>query len=156
MKMCHFWAKNGLFRNFFGTNHHYYFHLLCNILRKFIQWIQSYEDKPFLGPKWSIYLKKKFWKKILLLWSTYWFLSLRTILKKFFQGIRSYKDVLFLGPKWPICLNENFSRKPVNKSSSFQSCLSTCQKSKSDTNLLTKYWWLKKTEISLAKSHFWK
>ena len=36
----------------------------------------------------------------------------------------------------------------------FYSCLSTCQKSKSDINLLVKYWWLKNTEISLAESHF--
>ena len=35
------------------------------------------------------------------------------------------------------------------------SCLSTCQKSKSDINLLIKYWWLKNTEISLAESYFW-
>ena len=59
------------------------------------------------------------------------------------------------GPKWPICPNEDFFRKPVNKPCSFHSCLSTCQKSKSDINLLIKYWRLKNTEISLAKSHFW-
>ena len=35
-------------------------------LKKFLQWIQSYEDVPFLGSKWSIYLKQKnsFWKII--------------------------------------------------------------------------------------------
>ena len=36
----------------------------------------------------------------------------------------------------------------------FHSCLSTCQKSKSDINLLVKYWRLKITEISLAKRDF--
>ena len=51
-------------------------------------------------------------------------------------------------PKW------EFFRKPANKPYSFQSCLSTCQKSKSDINLLMKYRQLKNTEISLAKSHF--
>ena len=27
---------------------------LNNIFKKLLQWIQSYEDAPFLGPKWSI------------------------------------------------------------------------------------------------------
>ena len=48
-----------------------------------------------------------------------------------------------------------FFRKPVNKSCSFHSCLSIWQKSKSDINLLMKYWPLKNTEISLAESYFW-
>ena len=75
--------------------------------------------------------------------------------KKFFQQIQSCEDAQFLGPKWPICPNENFFRKPVNEPCFFHSCLSTCQKSKSDINLLVKYWRLKNTEISLAESHFW-
>ena len=87
--------------------------------------------------------------------STYYPLSLCKILKKFFQWIQSYEDAQFLGPKWPISPNENFFRKPVNEPCFFHSCLSTCQKSKSDINLLVKYWRLKKTEISLAKSLFW-
>ena len=35
-------------------------------LKKFLQRIQSYEDAPFLGPKWSIYTKQIFfvWKII--------------------------------------------------------------------------------------------
>ena len=33
--------------------------------------------------------------------------------------------------------------------------ISTCQKSKSDINLLVKYWRLKNTKISLAESHLW-
>ena len=48
-----------------------------------------------------------------------------------------------------------FFRKPVNKLCFFHSCLFSCQKSKSDINLLVKYWWLMTTEISLAESHFW-
>ena len=40
-----------------------------------------------------------------------------------------------------------FFRKPVNNPCSFHSCLSTCQISKSDDDLLNKYWWLKNTEI---------
>ena len=49
-------------------------------------------------------------------------------------------------PKW------EFFRKPVNKPCFFHSCLSTCQKSKSDINLLVKYWRLKNTETTLVKS----
>ena len=69
-------------------------------------------------------------------------------LKKFFQRIQSYEDVQFLGPKWPISPNENFFRKPVNEPCFFHSCLSTCQKSKSDINLLVKYWQLKRMLMS--------
>ena len=65
-------------------------------------------------------------------------------------GSRVMRMHNFLGPKWPISPNENFFRKPVNEPCFFHSCLSTCQKSKSDINLLVKYWQLKNTEISLA------
>ena len=75
--------------------------------------------------------------------------------KKLFQGIQSNEDAHFLGPKWPIFSNENFFRKPVNEPCFFSSCLSTCQKSKWDINLLMSYWRLKNTEISLAESLFW-
>ena len=78
-----------------------------------------------------------------------------TILKQFFQQIQSYEDAQFLGLKWPISPTDKFFRKPVNEPCFFHSCLSTCQKSKSDINLLVKYWRLKNTEISLAESHFW-
>ena len=62
-------------------------------------------------------------------------------LKKFFQRIQSY-DMQFLGPKWPISPNEIFFfffRKPVNEPCFLHLCPSTCQKSKSDNNLLVKY-----------------
>ena len=48
-----------------------------------------------------------------------------------------------------------FFRKAVNEPCFFFSCLSTCQKSKWDINLLMSYWRLKNTEISLAESLFW-
>ena len=35
------------------------------IQKKFLQWIQSYEDAPILGPKWSICLKQIFFWKII-------------------------------------------------------------------------------------------
>ena len=46
-------------------------------------------------------------------------------------------------------------RKTANEPSFFYSCLSPCQKSKSDINLLVKYGQLKNTEISLAESFSW-
>ena len=51
-------------------------------------------------------------------------------------------------PKWELF------QKTCSRALFLYSCLSTCQKSKSDINLLVKYWWLKNTEISLAESHF--
>ena len=97
-----------------------------------------------------------FRKKLLISFSSsYWPLSLCKFFKKLLQLIQSYEDVPFLGPKWPIFPNENSFRKPVNKPCSFHSCLSISQKSKSDINVLMKYWQLKNTEISLAEIHFW-
>ena len=75
-------------------------------------------------------------------------------LKKFLLQIQSYEDAQFLGPKWPIYPNEHFFRKPITQSCFFYSCLSTCQKSKSDINLIMKYWQLKNTEISLPRAIF--
>ena len=34
-------------------------------LKKFLQQIQSYEDAPFLSPKWSICPKQNFFRKII-------------------------------------------------------------------------------------------
>ena len=96
-----------------------------------------------------------FWKKLLRSFSSnYWPISLCKILKKFLLQIQSYEDAPFLGSKWPICPNENLFRKLVNKPCSFHSCLSTCKKSKSDINLLMKYWRLNNTEISFTESYF--
>ena len=36
---------------------------LCKILKKFLQWIQSYKDVPFLDPKWSICPNEFFFQK---------------------------------------------------------------------------------------------
>ena len=109
-------------------------------LKKILRADKSYEDAPFLGPKWSICPKQFFFGKLLKSFSsTYQHFPLCKILKKFFQRIQSYEDAQFLGPKWPISPNENFFRKPVNKPCFFHSCLSTSQKSKSDINLLVKY-----------------
>ena len=111
------------------------------------------------GPKMAHLPQTFFWKKLLRSFlSTYWLLSMCKIFQKFLQWIQTYEDVPFLGLKWPICWNEIFFffffKKPVNKSCSFHSCLSTCQKSKSDINLFMKYWPLL-TIISLVETHFW-
>ena len=107
-------------QNFFGTNHYYYFHLptgpfhcakFTKILAAFLQRIQSYEDAPFLGPKWSICPKFFFGKLLISFSPTYYPLSLGKILKKFFLWIQGYKDAQFLGPKLPISPNDNFFQK---------------------------------------------
>ena len=146
-EMCHFQAQNGPFvpkKFFFCSNHFYQFHLYigtfhCAKFKKFLEKIHIYEDAPFLGPKWSICPNFLFGKLLISFSSTYQPLSLCKSFKKFFQRTQSYEDAQFLGPKWPIPPTENFFRKPVNQPFFFHSCLSTCQKSKSDINLLVKY-----------------
>ena len=54
-----------------------------------------------------------------------------------------------------IATNEIFSRKTIDRILMYLLLLYRCQKSKSDINILMKYWRLKNTEISLAMSHFW-
>ena len=130
---------------------------ILQVSKKFIEPIQSYEDVPFSGPKWPICCEQNFFgtnhyyylhqpigpfhcakfKKILTADPELW-------------GCTIFGPKMVHFPKW-----EFFFRKPVNEPCFFHSCLSTCQKSKSDINLLVKYWRLKNTEISLAKSHFW-
>ena len=41
--------------------------VLCIVknFKKSLQWIQSYEDAPFLGPKWSICPKQNFFWNII-------------------------------------------------------------------------------------------
>ena len=164
MRMCHFRAQNGPFvlNNFFlvQTIIITFIYLLALFivqnLKKFLQRIQSYEDVPFLDPKWPICPKQIFsWKLLISFSSTYYRLSLCKIKKKNFQQIQSYDDVQFFSPKWSISPNKNFFRKPINEPCFFHSCLSTCQKSNSDINLLVKYWWLKNTGISLAITSYW-
>ena len=78
--------------------------------KKFLQQIQSYEDAPFLGPKWSICPNYYFFfgKLLVPFSSTYQRLSLGKIKKKNFQQIQSYEDAQFLGLKWFISPTENF------------------------------------------------
>ena len=65
MRMCHFWAQNGPFspllkkkNDFVQTIIITFVYLLALFtvqnLRKFLLQIQSYDNAPFLGPKWFI------------------------------------------------------------------------------------------------------
>ena len=114
--------------------------ILQKKFKKFLEPIQNCEDVPFSVPKWPICPEKFFLVQTIIITFIY-LLALFIVqnLKKFLQRIQSYEDAQFLGPKWPISPNENFFRKPVNEPCFFHSCLSTCQKSKSDINLLVKY-----------------
>ena len=115
--MCHLRAQNGPFvmNNFFlvQTIIITFIYLLALLivqnLKKFLQRIQSYENAPFMDPKWSscpIFLGGEL---LISSSSTCW--PLCKILKKFFLRIQSYEDAQFLSPKWPISPNENFFQK---------------------------------------------
>ena len=73
MRMCHFQAQNGPFvlnKTFLVQTIIITFIYLLALftvqnLKKFLQQIQSYEDAPFLGPKWSICPKQIFFWKII-------------------------------------------------------------------------------------------
>ena len=139
--MCHFWAQNDPFvlnkiflvQTIIITLIYLLALFTEQNLKKFLQQIQSYKDVPFLGPKMVHLLQTKFLENY---W--YWSHLLEPFIvqnsKKFFQQIRSYEDVQYLDPEWPISPIENFFRKSVNEPCFFDSCLSTCQKSKSDIN----------------------
>ena len=142
-------------QNFIGINHYYYCHLPigpfhCAKFKKFLQRIQNYEDAPFLGPKWSICPKQIFLCKII-----------NIILIYLLTPYPELWGCTIFRPKmayyWPFGLFQMriFFRKRVYEPCFFHLCLSISQKSKSDINLLVKYWKLKNTEISLAESHFW-
>ena len=131
-----FWQKPLI-----SVSSNYWFFSLCKTFLKFLEQIQSYEDVPFFDSKWSFCTKQNFEKKFLILFSSTCLLVPFIVrnFKKLLQWIQSYEYVPFLGPKLPIYPNENFFRKHVHKPCSFHSRLSTCQKSKSDINLLVKY-----------------
>ena len=73
MRMCHFRAQNGPFvlnkiflvQTIIITFIYLLALFIVQNLKKFLQRIQSYEDVPFLGPKWSICPKQKRFCKII-------------------------------------------------------------------------------------------
>ena len=114
-------------------------------LQKFLQRIQTYEDVQFLGPKWSICPQQNiFWKiiSIILIYLSAPFIA------------QNLKKILPVDPElWYIIFGPKIARFP--KWEFFSENLLMSEKSKSDINLLVKYWRLNNPEISLAESHFW-
>ena len=72
MRMRHFLAQNGPFapnKNFLGKIFIIIFidpFHCAEFWKKFLQWIQSYEDAPFFGPKWPIYPNDIFFRNLLI------------------------------------------------------------------------------------------
>ena len=131
-------------------------HFILQNFKKILRANLELWECAIFGPKMVYLPSKKFFWKILIIILIYLLAPfIMQNFKKILQANPDLEDAQFLGPEWPIFPNQNFFRKPVNEPCFFHSCLSTCQKSKSDINLLVKYWRLKNTEISLAKSHFW-
>ena len=140
-KMTHLsWTKFFWYKPLLLLSSTYWPFSLCKIKKKILQQIQSYEDAPFLRPKWSICPKEKFLLEKIINIIFIYLLAPFIVqnIKKIWKWIQSYEDAPFLGPKWPIFPNDLFYIKPVNKTCSFHSCLSSCQKSKSYINLLMK------------------
>ena len=79
-------------------------------LKKFLQQIQSYEDAPFLGPKWSIC--PNFFCKIVIIILIY---LLAPFIGQNFKKILPADPELWgcaiFGPKMAYFLNENFFQK---------------------------------------------
>ena len=71
MRMCHFRVQIGTFvlnklflvQTIIITFIYLLAVFIVQIFSKFLQWVQSYEDAPFLGPKWSICPKQKVFGK---------------------------------------------------------------------------------------------
>ena len=80
------------------------------IFKKFLEPIQSYEDKPFLGPKWSICPEQIFLVQTIIITFIYLLVLFigQNLKKKFWQQIQSYEDAPLLGPKWSNCPKQIF------------------------------------------------
>ena len=128
---------------------------ICKIfIKKILELIQNYVRH--FGTKTAhLSWTKLFWVKTIVITFIYlWPFSLWKIWKKSYNASRIMTMHHFWTQSGPFTSNIVFFRKPVNEPCFFYSHLSTCQKAKSDINLLVKYWWFKNTEISLAESHF--
>ena len=147
----------------FRINHCCYFHLpmalfIVQNFKKILQWIQNYDYAPFLSPKDSFAPNKNFSRKPdnePCLFSLFlFFLKIITIILIYLLTLffaQNLKKILPADPElWKMCNlwahsgpfispNKNLFRKPVNEPYFIYSCLSTCQISKSDINLLVEY-----------------
>ena len=114
--MCHFWVKNaptGLIKNLWEKSltllpSAYWTLSVCKISQKSLEGIQSYEDRPFFRPNWSICPKQEpFWEKFLISFSSnYWALLLWKVLKDSYNGSRVVRMCHFWTQNEPICPNE--------------------------------------------------
>ena len=141
MRMCHFWDQNDPFvlnifflvQTILLLSSTYWPFSLCKIL-KILTVDPELWNAQFLGPKC-------FLGKLLIIILIY-------LLDPFI--VQNFKKILpadpelwgcaIFGPKMTHFPEWEIFRKPVNEPCFFQSCLSTCQKSKSDVTLLVKYW----------------
>ena len=148
--MCHFQAQNVAFvlnklflvQTIIITFIYLLALFIVQNLKKFLQQIQSYEDAPFLSPKQSICPKLNFFgiKSLVSFSSIYWPLSLCKILKNSYNRPRDMRMHHFWAQNGPFPQMRFFSEYLLISLVPFiHSCLSTCQKSKSDINLLIKY-----------------
>ena len=114
--MCHFRAQNGPFalNKFFlvQTIIITFIYLLALFivqnLKKFLQRIQSYEDVPFWGPKWSICTKCFFLKIFNIIIICLFALFIVQNFKKVLPAVPQLWGCAILGPKWPISPNYKF------------------------------------------------
>ena len=137
---------------FFGTKNCCYFHLPlgpfhCEKFKKILTADPELQECTILGSKIVHSPQLIFFRKIIIILICLLATFIVQNLKKILPADSELWGCAISGPKMAHFLNENFFRKPVNEYCFFHSCLSTCQKSKSDINILVKYWWLKNTEI---------
>ena len=78
------------------------------ILKKLLGPIQSYEDAPFLGSKWSICPKQIFFKKVINIIFIYLLAPFTLQNFELLEPIQGYDDVPFSGPKYPNLSWTNF------------------------------------------------
>ena len=95
----------------------------CKIFKKFLGMIQSYEDVPFLGLKWSICHKQNFFGT-----NHYYYFHLPTgpfhcakFLKNSSRGFRVMRMRNFWAPNGPFPQMRIFFRKPINEPCFFHS-----------------------------------
>ena len=162
--MCHFRAQNGalVMNKFFLVQAiivtFIYLLALFTVqnFKKLLQWIPSYKDMPFLGPKWSICPKTNFFLE------NYQYHSHLPIspfhCAKLKKNPSSRSRVMRMRSFWaqnsPFPQMIIFFRKTLNEPFFLSFMSIYMPKIKADINLLVKYWWLKNTATSLAESHF--
>ena len=133
----------------FRTNHYFYFHLPIGPFHcaKFKETLTVNPElrgctKCYFGPK-MVHLPQTFfffWKiiKIILIYLLAPFIG-KNLEKKSSSRSRVIRRHNFWAQNGPFPQMRIFFKKPVNEPCFFHSCLSTCQKSKSDIDLLVKY-----------------